>query len=564
MLKKRFFNLLVLHKKYILPYWDKYLLIFICSIGFMLFGLIAPFFSKIIVDYALLRNDIVVFKSIIMCSIILFIFSSLIGIIQQYISFYISINVGFKIRVDYYTILCNQSLPFFEKKSTGELIYRVVNDTTNVANLITGTIPNVFFTSFKFLFIVSICIWINWIATFCIFLITPVYYLLNNYFGKKFFKLNKDINEKGQLISDKIQDNLSQIKLYKSFYREKKGINNYKKEAIEQIRILVKNFWLNVLNNQINTILNKCFGVILSVYFGIMVINGKITLGSSVALSFYLIQLADILKSYGVMYQGIVSQFIFVDRFFEIYENDLKMFGIENYSSQFHNGIKSKAIILKNLSFEYSPEKVIFKNVNMEILEGETVVIIGDSGVGKSTLAKLILRLYQPSQGDIYIHNLNIKNVDEKFIRNTCGIVLQEIPIINGTIKENMEFSTKNNVSLKFFTNVAKITEVDSFVKINPSGYDLKIGERGKVLSHGQCQRISIAMSLMKRPKLLILDEATNQIDELMEERIIKNIKKYFPNITLIIISCRTNTLKLANRVFVLKNKTLTLESKLN
>lgn len=548
MLKKRIYQFLTLHK-FLLPYWDKQVLIFFCSVGFLSFGVIGPYMSKIVIDYGILRGDLAVFRMVLLCSAVLFLFSSLIGIIQKYISFYVSLNMGFNIRMKYFNILYRKPLNFFEDRTTGELLYRINADTSGVINLITATMPNILLTALRAILITSICIWLNWKATLLVIAAMPAFYFLNYYFGTKSFNLNREINEKAQEISNKLQDNLSQIRLYKAFFREKFGVNIYKRESIEQIRILIRNFWLGVANEQSAQFLNNGFGLLLTFFLGLQVLYGRLTLGAFVALSIYLVQLAGVLKSLGGIYQGIVSQFVYVDRFFEIYEFNRPDLPRSTEICSVLESARTPVVRFENVVYSYDAQRSGLRNLNLTVWPGETVAIIGRSGAGKSTIAKLMLGLYRAQKGRVSIFGQEVETMSSAACRQKMAIVLQEAPLLNKTIRENIQFG-RPNVSESFFSQVCRIAEVDSFVERSPEGYGMLVGEHGCNLSQGQRQRIAIAMALVKNPAILMLDEATNQLDEHMEQRIIGNIRKFFPETALVVFSCRKGILAVADRVF--------------
>jgi ABC-type bacteriocin/lantibiotic exporter with double-glycine peptidase domain len=550
MVHKRLSQFLSLHR-YLLPFWDKQLLLFFCALGFTSFSILTPYFSRLVIDYGLMRGDVVIFKVIILCSVVLFIFSALIGIIQKYISFFVVLKMGFKLRMDFYEILSKKPLRFFEQKATGELLYRISADTNGVINLITGTIPTVLLTALKLIAISLLCLWLNWKATLVVCSVMPLFYLLNYYFGKKNFQINKEINEKGQTISKVLQDSLSRIKLYKAFYRERKGLHDYKKEAVSQMRVLIRNFWLGVASSHSHQLLNNGFGLALTIYLGLQVLSGKMTLGSFVALSLYLVQLAGILKSLGGMYQGLVSQFVYVDRFFEIYEWPERRAVLQEKGMSSAYAEHTGALVFKDVSFGYSEEKPVLNNINLSIYPGETIAIIGNSGTGKSTLSGLMLRLYTPDSGSISLYGYDLNRLNEAVIRHTIGIVLQETPLLHKTVKENLLFAQRSVTEEEFLT-VSRIAEVDDFIKVKRDGYEMNVGEQGATLSQGERQRIAIAMAMMKAPAILILDEATNQLDQEMERRIIRNIRLHKPHTALVVISCRKNTLAIVDRVFEL------------
>jgi len=299
--------------------------------------------------------------------------------------------------------------------------------------------------------------------------------------------------------------------------------------------------------------MNTGFGLLLTFYLGSMVINSKMTLGTFVALSIYLIQLAGILRSLGGIYQGVFSQFVYVDRFFEVYEVPSKMVPATSIPTPVSPKAGNNALEIRHLSFSYGPGTPLIQNLDLTVRRGETTAIIGPSGTGKSTLAALIIGLIEPEYGDIYVFGHERNRLNDRALRKWIAIVLQDTPLLNGSPGENLRFA-KSNASDEAFFKAIKVSEIEPFISTRSAGFDTEIGENGANLSQGQQQRLAIAMALIREPDILILDEATNQLDQLMEKRIIENIRKFYPSITMVLISCRENTLAVADTVYELKN----------
>ncbi|MDI6795750.1 MAG: ABC transporter ATP-binding protein [Desulfatibacillaceae bacterium] len=555
MIKKRLRRFLVLHR-YLLPYLDKQILIYLCALGFMSFGLATPYLSRMLVDYGLLRQDREVFLAIILCGIVLFVFSSIIGVIQGYLSFFVSVRLGFDLRSDYYGTVLNKTVGFFENRTTGELLYRMTADTGGVVGLVTGTIPGLLLMLIRFAFILAICLWLSWKATLMVLVALPLAYLLNHYFGKMGYALNKQLNEKGQAVSSDIQDSLSRVLLFKAYGRENFAVNSYRRAAIAQIRVMVKNFWLGVAGGQSSQYINHVFGLGVTVFLGLKVLSGAMTLGSYIALSIYLMQLYGILKSFGGAYQGFLGQFVFVDRYFEVV--DEASIGRRRPVAQARKspakgaapGLDVMGLEVRDLTLGYG-EKPLLDGISFKAAPGRAVAITGGSGVGKTTLAALLAGLHQPWKGSIAVDGQDIWTMDAGQRRKAVALALQEPLLLNRSLLENLLFVSGKSQDQTVEKALAA-AELDSLVQNHPAGKNLPVGQGGQMLSRGQAQRVGLAMSLMKKARVLILDEATNQVEPEIEGRIIANVRALFPEACLVMLSCRPGIAAYADDVFEL------------
>jgi ABC-type multidrug transport system fused ATPase/permease subunit len=552
MIKKRLRRFLVLHR-YLLPYLDKQILIYLCALGFMSFGLATPYMSRMLVDYGLLRQDREVFLAVILCGVVLFVFSSLIGIIQGYLSFFVSVRLGFDLRSDYYGTVLNKTVGFFENRTTGELLYRMTADTGGVVGLVTGTIPGLLLMLIRFALILAICLWLSWKATLMVLVALPLAYLLNHYFGKIGYRLNRQLNEKGQAISSDIQDSLSRVLLFKAYGRENSAVNSYRRTAIAQIRVMVKNFWLGVAGGQSSQVINHVFGLGVTVFLGLKVLSGAMTLGSYIALSIYLMQLYGILKSFGGAYQGFLGQFVFVDRYFEVVdEASIGRRRPVDKAIQAPTKGAAPGLAVKGLSFGYG-QKPLLEGISFEVAPGRIIAITGGSGAGKTTLAALLAGLHRPWKGSIAVDGQDIWAMDAGRRRKAVALALQEPLLLNRSLLDNLLFvSGKRQDSTA--DRALAAAELESLVQNHPAGKNLPVGQGGQLLSRGQAQRVGLAMALMKKARVLILDEATNQVEPEIERRIIANVRALFPDACLVMLSCRLGVAAYADEAYVLEH----------
>lgn len=210
------------------------------------------------------------------------------------------------------------------------------------------------------------------------------------------------------------------------------------------------------------------------------------------------------------------------------------------------------SICFKNVTFSYGNNKVL-NNVSFNISAGETVAFVGETGVGKTTLANLLLRFYEPDSGDILIDGINIKKYDQRSLRKNIGLVQQEVFLFSDSVRHNITYGL-SEVKDEEMVFAARAASADEFIEKLPQKYDTEIGERGIKLSGGQRQRLAIARVILKNPGIVVLDEATSALDNKTEEKIQKALDKLTRERTTLIIAHRLSTIKKANRIFVLNN----------
>jgi ATP-binding cassette subfamily B protein len=209
-------------------------------------------------------------------------------------------------------------------------------------------------------------------------------------------------------------------------------------------------------------------------------------------------------------------------------------------------------ITLDRVNFAYKGRETVFSDLNVTIQSGETVAFVGSTGSGKTTIVKLLLRLYDPNNGNILLDDVNLKDLNLKDLRSAIGLVSQETHLVDGTIRENIAYGNPS-ISMEKIISAAKIAEVNDFIESLPLGYDTLVGERGQKLSGGQRQRISIARAILKDPPILVLDEATSSVDNETEAAIQRSLDKIIVDRTTILIAHRLSTIRNANRIFVIE-----------
>lgn len=460
------------------------------------------------------------------------------------------LNMMERIRNQLYTKLTHQSLDYYNNRRKGDILSTVTNEVQEIENSLVNALqawvkePFIIVAYFVALFIIS--------PTLTLFTIVflPVSGLLIASITNKLRKYGHfNLTLLGRILSH-TEETISGIRVIQSFAAEKYSTDRFKKINKEFSRSSKKMFSRRELTMPLSEVLGIMVVVIIIMYGGYLLLNNKSTLtGSSfityLALYSQIIQpLKNISQASGNVQRGIAAG----EKIFALLDEPIKV-------DQNNNGIEKKSfeksIELKNVSFRYTTNDVL-SNINLTITKGKSIALVGESGSGKSTLADLILRFYDPTEGEILIDGINVKDIKLTNLRGLISFVSQEAVLFNDTVFNNIAFG-EENASLEEVKKAALIANADSFIQETDEGYNSSVGDRGMKLSGGQRQRLTIARAIFKDAPILILDEATSALDTESERLVQDAIDKMMHTRTSIIIAHRLSTIKHADEIIVLQ-----------
>ncbi|HQJ73946.1 MAG TPA: ABC transporter ATP-binding protein [Bacteroidota bacterium] len=538
-------------KPYLLKYKHLYIIGFLATIVSNISGIIVPLIIRNAID-SLSKN--VQLIEIIKTSLLIVFVSIIAGVclfLTRRTIIVASRKIEYDLRNDFFSHLLKLDLKYFQNTSTGDLMAHATNDINAVRNFLGPAILYSSDTIVAFIMITAIMISINSHLTIISFIPLPFIsifvYLIASSVNKKFEKVQSQYS----LLTSKAQESISGIRVVKSFVREQNEIKlfgNISKEYFNKNMKLVKvhslMFPLMVLFIGISIVLVIWFG-------GRMVINDKLTLGNLTAFIIYLGWLIWPMIAFGWVANLVQQSAASMKRLAKILDTEPE---VENSNNKLSVTELHGDILLKDVYFRYSKNSPdIIKGINLNIKAGTSLAIIGRTGSGKTTLVNLINRLYDVTKGSIHIDGVNIKDLPIETIRQNIGYVTQETFLFSTTIKENIIYGI-NTYNEEDFKKAVDIAQIDKDVRSFPDSYDTIIGERGITLSGGQKQRVSIARAIMKKPKILILDDALSAVDTYTEEEILKRLRNFMENRTCILISHRISTIKDADLIVVLDN----------
>ncbi|MCZ2144613.1 MAG: ABC transporter ATP-binding protein/permease [Anaerolineales bacterium] len=454
-----------------------------------------------------------------------------------------------------YQQLQRLSLRYYEDKQTGQLMSRVINDTELFERMIAHALPDVFVNVVTLIGVSAILFSMSWKLTLLTMAPIPVIALTLMLYAKMVrpaFRYRQ--NELGEL-NAVLNDSLSGVREIKAFAHEdiamvKVGarIENYLRSNLKALKIMA--IFMPVLDFAAGS------GQLIVIYFGSrMALGGSIQIADLVAFFLYLDSFYQPVRNLNNAWEAVQESMAGFERVAEILDESPEIAEPEEPVA-LPKPVRG-ALRFENVSFHYTPQETILKDISLDIPAGSTLALVGPTGVGKSTLASLIPRFYDVCGGRITLDGVDIRSLDTKELRGQISMVLQDVVLFHGSIRENILFGNPQASEAEMLA-AAKIANVQEFIPAMPDGYDTMVGERGIKLSGGQKQRISIARAILKDSSILILDEATSAVDTETEMYIQEALERLIQGRTTLIIAHRLSTVRNADQIAVLVGSTIT------
>ncbi len=470
----------------------------------------------------------------------------------QFITSYVAHVMAWRyvsdVRVGLYHHLQKLSLRFYHDKQTGEVMSRLVNDTNHIEPLIAHNIPDLIVNSFLLVGITSILVYLH--PTLALWTLVPIPFLLFVVLGfsPKMRNAFKSAQEKLADFNAILQDNISGIKEIQIFTREEHEGSRVQRRSRQYTNNLLKALKIMAVYHPSVEFLGAC-GTMLVIYFGgRAAFAGELAIEDLVAFMLYLSMFYQPVMLLARMNEQVQMAFAGAERVADYLsvEPDVK----EAKNAKTLHEVKGR-IDFENVSFRYTDNVPVIEDISFTIQPGESLALVGPTGVGKSTIASLIPRFYDPVAGRVLIDGIDLKDIKLKSLRENISMVLQDTFLFNGTVIDNIRYGSPNSTEEEVL-EAAKIANAHEFILKLPQGYETHIGERGVKLSGGQKQRLSIARAVLKDAPILILDEATSAVDVETESLIQEALQNLMRGRTTLVIAHRLSTIRHATAICVL------------
>ncbi len=484
---------------------------------------------------------------------VLYLLSSAFRYIMSYIMASVSLETTFTLRKDITDKLHRLPISWFDRHSHGDILSRVTNDLDTVANTMQQSITELVIAGFSMAGVILMMIIISPLLTIVSIVVLPLSILMTRTIAKKsqrFFVRQQKVL--GQM-NGHVEEMITGHELVKAFGREQSSLKRFLVYNEELNQLGWKANFISGLVMPLMHVINNLGYIIIAVVGGILVAAGKIPIGDIQAFIQYSKQFGQPVIQVSQIINIIQSTIASAERVFEVLDETEER--RDNYSAGQKTGISPGSFMghveIKKLYFSYETEKPLLQDLNLQVLKGQSVAIVGPTGAGKTTLVNLLLRFYEINSGIIMVDGIDIRNISRNILRSIFGMVLQDTWLFQGTLYDNIAYGC-DNPSKDAVLKASKAAQADHFIRTLPDGYSTIINEEGSNISAGQKQLITIARAFLKDPAILILDEATSSVDTRTEVLIQNAMRNLMKGRTSFIIAHRLSTIKNADIILVM------------
>jgi ATP-binding cassette, subfamily B, bacterial len=511
--------------------------------------LLLPFLTQSVVDTGVQTRNLSFITLVLVAQLVLFVSRMAVEFIRSWILLHISVRLNLSILSDFLAKLMRLPLSYFDSKQTGDILQRI-QDHARIEQFLTGTSLGVLFSVVNLAVFGVVLAWYN-LPIFGVFAAGSVLYAG---WVVLFLRARRRLDHKRFALASQNQSSLIQLvtgiqelKLNTCEHRKRWAWENLQ---VRQFRLTMRGLALGQYQQVGALFLNEGKNIVITFLAATAVVNGQLSLGAMLALQYIIGQLNSPVEQLVQFVQHYQDAQISMERLNEVHQQaDEEGGGLLTAALPTDRGIT-----LRNVSFTYpgAGNEPVLRNVNLTIPEGRVTAIVGSSGSGKTTLLKLLLRIYDPTGGDIRVGAASLLSISHRAWRERCGTVLQDGLLFSDTIANNIAV-TDDKPNLNRLLHAVEMANIGSFIDGLPLRYNTKIGAEGSGVSQGQRQRLLIARAVYKDPTYLFLDEATNALDANNERVILNNLNQFFEGRTVLVVAHRLSTVRHADQIVVLE-----------
>jgi len=543
--------------KYLKPHKKVLIISFLLSLISTALGMIQPLFAKVLIDRVLLSQEYKLLLTLLAAVICLLVISFLIRVSNSYIYTRYSAKLLFQMREDLFDHLLKVPLSFFSKRKIGDIYSRIAADMADIQGLVTETLPGYLFNFLTCLLTATVLLWLNWQMAVMSFCFLPVAIYLIGLVRPKLLKLAKNLAESNADIAHFLFESLTGTSLIRAFGAEKLESEKLQEKQAGILKILLRYQVLGAFSRSVPTFYTILNTIVVFGYGGFLVMKGSLTIGSLVAFAIYQGRVFGPLQGLMDGFLAMQKAKVAINRVKEIL--DVQPAFQEDGNIELSGHALKGEISVENVSFAYEEEEPVLNKLSFHIPAGKITAILGPSGIGKTTICHLIMRLFDPDSGTVALDGVNFKAFKIEWLRNQIALVSQDTFLFHSTILENIGYS-KPKASKEEIVAAAKAACIHDYIRSLPDQYQTVVGDRGVRLSGGQKQRISIARSILMEPRILILDEATAFLDTSVEKQLKETIRLLMQGKTTIVISHRLSTIQGVDKIIALEKEGIVYE----
>ena len=549
------------------PYKKWVILILAAMLLEALMGIASPWPLKIIIDNVIGSQRLpswlqwidttLIGKSkmaLALATALLLVLITVIGAIAGYVNSFYTESVGQYVandtRLKIYHHLQRLSLGYYDTHQVGKILSTLTTDVATMQDFVSTSLLTILVDSLTIVGILSLMFYINWVFALIAIAVTPFLLVFVFRFKKAVKKSVHEVRKDQSSMVAVLQQGLESIRVVNAFGTQNEEENRLKKISLETVHAALRTRKLKALVSPVvSIVVTLCLGVVL--WRGSsLVLAGAMTVGALTVLLSYLNKFFSPVKDLAKMTNAVAQAVVAMERIQQLLEIDDI---IPQKPNAVNPGKLKGEIVFEKISFGYNHETTILKDISMQINCGQRIGICGPTGSGKSTVASLIPRFYDPWSGRILIDGTDVTDYDLEGLRKQVGFVLQDTLLFYGSIAENIAYG-KPAATKEEIINAARLANAEEFILKMPHGYDTLVGERGVTLSGGQRQRIGIARAVIRDSPILVLDEPTASLDTESERLVMDALEKLMAGRTVITITHRLNTISDYDKIFVIQN----------
>jgi len=539
--------------KRLLSYAIPFIPIFIFTLFLMLFsvlaGLLEPYLTGKSID---LINEDVVDLQVLYLYLSIFVVAIVVGNLLNYAQTIILQKTGqsiiYNIREEIFTHLEYHDVSYLNKTPTGALVTRVTNDTNTLSEMYTTVIVSVFRNVIMVVLIFVVMFFINVKLTLLILIVVPFIIFFSFLFRRYSRKAYREVRANLSKVNAFLAEHLSGMNIIQIFNQQEDKFNEFDLRNTKLKKSYYKQIFVFGLYRPTMYLLYMVALMIVFYYGGISVIEGVITVGILITFQSYIGRFFEPIQQLAEQFNTLQSAFASAERLFGILDSKSSIKNIENPIELTE---MAGEIEFKNVWFAYNNEEWILENISFKVKAKESVAFIGATGSGKTTILRLITRNYDIQKGQIFVDGIDIKTISKDTLRKFIGVMLQDVFMFSGTIDSNIKLRD-DNISDEKMIQACKYVNADKFINKLKDGYNEKVKERGNNFSTGQRQLLSFARTIVHDPKVMILDEATSNIDTETEQLIQESLEKMMSIGTMLIVAHRLSTIQHVDNIIVL------------
>ena len=481
-------------------------------------------------------------------TIVIALLRALLTFARDYVGQYVGGRALIDLRLLLFERLQHLSLAFHESQRVGDLMSRLTSDVGMVQQLITADMTNYVAAPPIVVLGMILMFIVNWKLSLLVILFAPGTCYIVAHTGRRIGRLTRSQQERIGDLNARLHERLASIRVIQSFARESYEVAQFRGLNERTFQAVMRVARLGALAPQVIQFLSTTALVIMAAYAGLLIIRGQLDLALLTTYFALTQRVGMYLLKFGSLHLRVSQSLAALTRVGEVLDREPDV--RERADARPLLPIQG-SVVLRDVSFRYAEGEVVLKGVDLKISPGEVVALVGPSGAGKTSLANLVMRFYDPTEGRVEIDGQDVREVTLHSLRSQIGLVPQETILFGGTIKENILYGRVGATDEEVIA-AARAANAHEFIIALPQGYDTEVGERGVKLSGGQRQRIAVARALLKDPRILILDEATSSLDAESEALVQEALERLMEGRTTLVIAHRLSTIRGADRILVL------------